>query len=73
MVIRVGVVGAGALGLMALKNLKEDGFDVTGFESRAYVGGIWKPSDDNATSTLDNTIFNSSRYRAAIHWIIRVT
>ena len=62
----VAVVGAGPLGLMALKNLKEDGFDVTGYDARDYVGGLWNYSEDESLSVQDTTIFNSSKYRAAI-------
>jgi dimethylaniline monooxygenase (N-oxide forming) len=51
---------------MALKNLKEDGFDVTSYEARPYVGGLWKYSEDSALSVAESTIFNSSRYRSAI-------
>ena len=60
------VVGMGPLGLMALKNLKEDGFDVRGFERRKWVGGLWKQSFDSNLSTTANTVFNSSRFRSAI-------
>lgn len=63
---RVAVIGAGPLGLMAMKTLKEDGFDVTGYEARPYVGGLWKYSDDPYISVQEGTIFNSSRYRSAI-------
>ena len=62
----VAVIGGGPLGLMAAKNLKEDGFAVTLFESRAWVGGLWKYSKDASLSVADNTIFNSSKYRSAI-------
>jgi dimethylaniline monooxygenase (N-oxide forming) len=63
---KVAVVGGGPLGLMALKNFKEDGFDVTLYESRSWIGGLWKYSDDDALSTAENTIFNSSKYRTAM-------
>jgi dimethylaniline monooxygenase (N-oxide forming) len=63
---RVAVIGAGPLGLMAMKTLKEDGFDVTGYETRPYVGGMWNPSDDSYISILESTIFNTSRYRSQI-------
>lgn len=62
---RVAVIGAGPTGLMALKNLKEDGFDVTGFDTRPYVGGLWKYSTDESLSAAENTVFNSSIYRSA--------
>ncbi|KIY01037.1 uncharacterized protein Z520_03703 [Fonsecaea multimorphosa CBS 102226] len=66
MAITVAVVGMGALGLMAMKNLKEDGFEVTGFEKRNWVGGVWKQSYDSTLSVTERTVFNSSRFRAAI-------
>jgi dimethylaniline monooxygenase (N-oxide forming) len=63
---KCAVVGAGPLGLMALKNLKEDGFDVTGYDAREYIGGLWNHSEDEYLSVQDSTIFNSSKYRSAI-------
>ena len=66
MPLRVAVIGAGPVGLMAMKNFKEDGFEVTGYEARGYVGGLWKPSEDASLSAIDTTVFNSSRYRSAI-------
>ncbi|KIW04122.1 uncharacterized protein PV09_04932 [Verruconis gallopava] len=66
MATKVAVIGAGPLGLIAMKILKEDGFKVTGFEARPYVGGLWKYSEDAALSVAESTIFNTSRYRTAI-------
>jgi dimethylaniline monooxygenase (N-oxide forming) len=63
---RVAVVGAGPTGLIALKNLKEDGFEVTGYDARPYVGGLWKYSTDASLSAAKGTVFNSSIYRSAI-------
>jgi len=40
MAMKVAVIGAGGLGLSATKNFLEDGFDVTTYESRDYVGGL---------------------------------
>lgn len=62
---KVAVIGAGPLGLVSLKTFKEDGFDVTAFETRPYVGGLWKYSEDSSLSVATTTIFNSSRYRSA--------
>jgi cation diffusion facilitator CzcD-associated flavoprotein CzcO len=61
--IRVAVIGLGAAGLVALKNLKEEGFDVTGFERNAYIGGLWKFSEDDKTSVLSTTVVNISKER----------
>ena len=62
----VAVIGGGPMGLMAVKNLRDEGFEVTGFEQRSYLGGIWKPSTDSALSVVPGTVFNSSRFRSAI-------
>lgn len=48
----------GALGLVATKNLVEEGFDVTGFERNAYVGGLWHYTDDDRTSVLPSESFS---------------
>jgi dimethylaniline monooxygenase (N-oxide forming) len=37
----VAIVGLGALGLVTLKNLREEGFDAVGFDRNDYVGGLW--------------------------------
>lgn len=42
----------GALGLVAVKNLLEEGFDVTGFDRNDYVGGLWRYTEDARTSVL---------------------
>ena len=63
---KVAVIGAGPLGLMALKNFKDDGFEVKSFEKRGYIGGLWKPSGDSSLSVVPGTVFNTSRFRAAI-------
>ncbi|KAL0930431.1 dimethylaniline monooxygenase 2 [Colletotrichum truncatum] len=48
----IAVIGAGPGGLSALKELREVGFDVTLFERRSDVGGLWTYSDDpSVTST----------------------
>ncbi|KAH7086264.1 dimethylaniline monooxygenase 2 [Paraphoma chrysanthemicola] len=61
--VKVAVIGLGAAGLVALKNLKEEGFDVTGFERNSYIGGLWKYSEDDQTSVLDTTVVNISKER----------
>jgi dimethylaniline monooxygenase (N-oxide forming) len=61
----VAFIGAGPLGLSTIKNLTEDGFEVTGFESRPYLGGLWKYHTDEHISVQESTIFNSSKYRSA--------
>ncbi|KXS97434.1 hypothetical protein AC578_8824 [Pseudocercospora eumusae] len=66
MATSAAVIGGGPCGLMALKNLREDGFNATLYESRDWVGGLWKYSTDDALSTAENTIFNTSKYRAAV-------
>lgn len=61
----VAVIGGGPLGIAAIKNLTEAGFECTGFESRSYLGGVWKYNTDEHLSVQASTIFNSSKYRSA--------
>ncbi|KAF2165561.1 hypothetical protein M409DRAFT_36953 [Zasmidium cellare ATCC 36951] len=62
----VAIVGAGALGLVATKNLIEEGFDVTTFEKNTYVGGLWHVNgDSNVTSALVGTVSNGSKQASA--------
>lgn len=46
----------GVLGLVTVKNLTEEGFDVTGFESSNYVGGLWHYTDEDKTSVLPSRV-----------------
>ncbi|KAK7210373.1 hypothetical protein V2G26_017551 [Clonostachys chloroleuca] len=55
----VAVVGLGAMGIVAAKNLLEEGFDVTGFERQNYIGGVWHFTEDKDTlSALEDTEIN---------------
>ncbi|KLO81944.1 unnamed protein product [Fusarium fujikuroi] len=62
---KVAVIGLGIAGLVAVKNLLEVGFDVTGFERSEYVGGLWHYTEQDKTSVLPSTIINISKERAA--------
>lgn len=35
-----------------MKNLIEAGFDVTGFDSNSYIGGLWHYTEEGKTSVL---------------------
>ncbi|KLU83012.1 hypothetical protein MAPG_02079, partial [Magnaporthiopsis poae ATCC 64411] len=60
---RVAVIGAGPAGLAAIKSLQEEGFQVTGFERRSAVGGLWAFSDDpNCTSATTGTRYQMSKF-----------
>ncbi|KAM4059016.1 flavin-binding monooxygenase-like domain-containing protein [Hirsutella rhossiliensis] len=59
---RVCVIGAGALGLVAIKNLREQGLKVTAFERNEYFGGLWHVSQDpRQVSALVETVMNTSK------------
>jgi len=60
----VAVIGLGSQGLVALKNLLEEGFATSGFEKHSYVGGIWHYSTNVQVSALQSTVVNVSRERA---------
>lgn len=59
----VAVIGAGPAGLVALKNLLEEGFDATGFDKNPYVGGLWQYTEEDKTSVLPTTVVNISKER----------
>ena len=40
------------MGITAVKNLLEAGFDVTGFERSGYIGGLWHFTDDPETLSV---------------------
>jgi heterodisulfide reductase subunit A-like polyferredoxin len=65
------VIGLGASGLVALKNLKEQGFEVTGFERSSYIGGLWNYSEDDSLSVLSTTVVNVSKERVCIRLVYR--
>ncbi|KAI0377321.1 putative dimethylaniline monooxygenase [Hypomontagnella monticulosa] len=61
--LTVAVIGAGSSGLSMLKTLREDGFQVTLYERRGQVGGLWAYSDDpTVTTALRSTVANISKY-----------
>ena len=41
-VSRVAVIGAGAAGLISAAILRRDGMNVTVYEQKRFVGGVWK-------------------------------
>ncbi len=40
------------MGIGAVKNLIEEGFDVTGFDKSAYYGGLWHFTEDKETLSI---------------------
>ncbi|KAK7408117.1 hypothetical protein QQX98_009708 [Neonectria punicea] len=61
--MRVAVVGAGPAGLAAIKSLLEEGFQVTGFERRPDVGGLWAFSNNpEYTSATKGTRAQLSKF-----------
>ncbi|CAN9370583.1 unnamed protein product [Alternaria alternata] len=53
----------GPAGLVALKNLREEGFHATGFDRNEYVGGLWQYSAKEQTSVMETTRVNISKER----------
>ncbi|KAK3935184.1 flavin-binding monooxygenase-like-domain-containing protein [Diplogelasinospora grovesii] len=65
--MRVGIIGAGPLGVVAAKNLAEEGFEVTVFERAEGVGGLWRQTTNTQqTSVLPNTFTNTSKFTGAM-------
>jgi dimethylaniline monooxygenase (N-oxide forming) len=65
---RVCVIGSGMLGLLAIKNLTEQGLDVTALERNTHIGGNWHVSDmkTDQTSALPGTTSNQSKYVVSV-------
>jgi ribulose 1,5-bisphosphate synthetase/thiazole synthase len=62
----IKLTATGPSGLVAMKNLKEEGFNVTGFDRNSYVGGLWQFTAENQTSVMETTIVNISRERVGL-------
>ncbi|QPC64215.1 hypothetical protein HYE67_006446 [Fusarium culmorum] len=61
--IDIAIIGTGPAGLVALKNLREQGFNAVAFERRESVGGLWAYSDNtDYTAALDDTTVNVSKF-----------
>lgn len=70
----VCVIGAGASGLIAVKNLRENGFEVDCYERDTVLGGLWNPSNQHSP-LYPNTHLVTSRSQTEIpdfpmpdHW-----
>ncbi|KAL0932684.1 dimethylaniline monooxygenase 2 [Colletotrichum truncatum] len=60
---RVGIIGTGMIGLVALKNLKEQGLEVTAIERNEFIGGTWHATPRKGeTTALPWTSFNTSKH-----------
>ncbi len=51
---RVCVIGAGISGLVAAKTFIEDGYQVTVFEKKSQIGGVWEDSRNYSELTTHN-------------------
>lgn len=56
----VCVVGTGVLGLLAIKNLKEQGLQPTALERNDFIAGNWHVSQRDQTSVVEQTTLNTS-------------
>jgi dimethylaniline monooxygenase (N-oxide forming) len=70
---KVCIIGAGGLGLVALKNLLETGFEVTVFERASYIGRLWHANTDpDQTSVLPQTRAVLSKYAVCPPcWVVK--
>ncbi|XP_074603122.1 flavin-containing monooxygenase 5-like [Brevipalpus obovatus] len=61
---KICVIGAGASGINAIKECRDEGFDVVCYEQSNFLGGLWKYRDDDVdglASVMRSTIINSSK------------
>jgi dimethylaniline monooxygenase (N-oxide forming) len=59
---RIAVIGGGPAGLAVMKEMKAAGHQVTGFEKRASVGGVYQGSYDGMQLTSSTAITQFSDY-----------
>ncbi|KAF2438196.1 FAD/NAD(P)-binding domain-containing protein [Karstenula rhodostoma CBS 690.94] len=60
---KIAIVGAGPAGIAALKEFRDLGFDVTVFEKRSNVGGVWAWTEDaGSTTALKETKLCNNKY-----------
>lgn len=59
------VIGAGAGGLCAAKNLRAKGFEVTIFEAGSRIGGLWVYENDSGMSTAYRSLHINSEARVS--------
>ncbi|KAH8916592.1 FAD/NAD(P)-binding domain-containing protein [Atractiella rhizophila] len=57
----LAIIGAGPSGLSALSYFLSQGVNVTCYDSRSGVGGVWNTSADPGLSTLKSPIYHSLR------------
>lgn len=57
--MKVCVIGAGPSGLTTIKQLLDEGHEVTCFEKGADIGGIWQRSPDPAADAEEMKVFDS--------------
>ena len=61
---RIAVIGAGAAGITAIKELSERGIDVVGFEKGSDIGGLWVYENSNGLSPAYQSLhLNTSKGR----------
>lgn len=64
------LIEAGGMGLVTVKNLLEEGFDVTGFDGNAYLGGLWHFTEDEDTlSVLESECLEDGDTTIYANWI----
>ena len=59
------VIGAGAGGLCAAKNLRARGIEVTIFEAGSYIGGLWVYENDSGMSPTYRSLHINSEARVS--------
>jgi NAD(P)-binding Rossmann-like domain len=66
--IMQAVIGAGAAGLVAVKELRREGHRVTVFEQSDDIGGVWRCVDASTACATQSGITSADMHQTPVQW-----
>lgn len=72
--LNIGIIGAGAAGLVTAKYCSKDGHNVTIYEQNKELGGVWLYTDEVGKNkyglNIHSSMYKGLRYAFALHIVI---
>ena len=65
---KIAVIGAGPVGLVALKSFLEQGHDVTAYEQQSSIGGLWNYQEDDSDGHYVSLPTDPRRYLSGCYY-----